>query len=485
MSRAVKQPQVVDYEPYYEMLQKDTDEVYDIANRCRSQGYDPELKVEIPQANDLADRTQKLLNFLHPRNTAAQIRELTELHEGNRELVALDLAKIVCAETFLYAKTSKCQVCDGKGTIKKGYRTRDCHACEGSGLKLDYTKDLITNTWEETLEAMENFADIKKTTKTRMALCIYHGICAGLAVLTEGILVAPLEGVVSCRIIDNASGSRSLAINFAGPIRSAGGTGQALSVLIGDILRRQFGLEPPEMTFEEIERYKEEVMKYGRGLQYRPSNPQIEVLCNNCPVYLDGEGVGEEVSGQRDLPRVPTNKCREGALLVLCEGMVLKAPKILKYTDALGFSEWEWLREFAPNKEEEDDGPKTLQPINKYLADMVAGRPIFSQPMQVGGFRLRYGRSRLAGLATTAVHPSTMKVVAGFFITGTQLKYERPGKGTVVTPCDSIEGPYVQFTDGSGKRIREPSELPDGLPTDPLLADRKDLGYWRITRSSR
>ena len=33
MSRAVKQPQIVDYEPYYEMLQDSTDEVYEIANR--------------------------------------------------------------------------------------------------------------------------------------------------------------------------------------------------------------------------------------------------------------------------------------------------------------------------------------------------------------------------------------------------------------------------------------------------------------------
>ena len=467
MSRAVKQPQIVDYEPYYEMLQDGTDEVYEIANRCRQQGKDPELTVEIPQANDLADRTQKLLSFLHPRKTAEQIRELTLIHDGNRELVALDLAKIVCAETFLYAQTTKCQTCDGKGSIKKGWRTRDCHACGGGGVHIDYMKDILTNQWKDTLTEMENFNDKKKSTKTRMALSMYHGICAGLAVLTEGILVAPLEGVVNCRIIDNASGSRSLAINFAGPIRSAGGTGQALSVLIGDILRRQFGLEPPEMTFEEIERYKEEVMKYSRGLQYRPSNPQIEILCQNCPVYIDGEGVGEEVSGQRDLPRVPTNKCREGALLVLCEGMVLKAPKILKYTDALGFAEWEWLRDFTSHKKDEEEGPKKLHPLNKYLTDMVAGRPIFSQPMRVGGFRLRYGRSRLAGLATTAVHPATMKAVAGFFITGTQLKYERPGKGTVVTPCDSIQGPYVQFTDGSGKRIQDPADLPDGLPTDP------------------
>ena len=37
----------------------------------------------------------------------------------------------------------------------------------------------------------------------------------------------------------------------------------------------------------------------------------------------------------------------------------------------------------------------------------------------------------------------------------------------MVTPCDSILGPYVQFTDGSGKRIQDPADLPDGLPTDP------------------
>ena len=34
-------------------------------------------------------------------------------------------------------------------------------------------------------------------------------------------------------------------------------------------------------------------------------------------------------------------------LLVVCEGLVLKAPKILKYVDALGLDGWEWLRPFA------------------------------------------------------------------------------------------------------------------------------------------
>ena len=99
-------------------------------------------------------------------------------------------------------------------------------------------------------------------------------------------------------------------------IRSAGGTGQALSVLIADILRRKFDLGVAKVTSNEIERYKEEVGTYGRGLQYRPSNPELGIIAENCPVYLDGEGVGNEVTGQRDLPRVPTNKVREGCLLV-------------------------------------------------------------------------------------------------------------------------------------------------------------------------
>ena len=39
--------------------------------------------------------------------------------------------------------------------------------------------------------------------------------------------------------MNNADGSEFLSIDFAGPIRAAGGTGQALSVLIGDMLRRE------------------------------------------------------------------------------------------------------------------------------------------------------------------------------------------------------------------------------------------------------
>ena len=453
------------HEEYLELLLEQCNQEYEIATKARLQGHDPRIEVEIPQAHDLAQRTQQLLDFLHPRNTAEQIRSLTEHHEGNREMVALDLAFIVCAETLLYGKSRNCKACNGTGEVKEGeWRKRECNACSGKGVIIEYKDDIKTITSEEVLEAFEA-ADKTKWRPRQIAMAIYHGICAGLAVLTEGILVAPLEGVVSARILTNEDDTKCLAVNFAGPIRSAGGTGQALSVLIADILRRKFDLGVAKVTSNEIERYKEEVGTYGRGLQYRPSNPELGIIAENCPVYLDGEGVGNEVTGQRDLPRVPTNKVREGCLLVMCEGLVLKAPKILKYVEALELDGWDWLRKFVKSSDS-GDGERTIKPSQKYISDVLAGRPVFGQPMREGGFRLRYGRSRLGGLATTSVHPATMQALNGFIIIGTQMKYERPGKATVVTPCNEIEGPYVEFKDGSARRIQEMTDIPTGLPTD-------------------
>jgi len=472
---------MVAYAKYLANLHAEADVIYEVAEEARSKGFDPKLQVEIPKANDLADRTQKLLEFLHPRNTAEQIRELTKLYEGNRERVAIEVAKIVCAESYLYGKIVDCSDCGGSGEIKKGNWNAECYDCGGLGKDMGFKDEIGNSVWRDTLQEFEKR---KKSALWKSGedsqflseIAIYHGVCAGLAVLTEGILVAPLEGVVSARFITNNDGSPSLAISFAGPIRSAGGTGQALSVLIADILRRDFGLKNPIMSFEEVERYKEETGAYARGLQHRPSNPEIEEIVKSCPVYIDGEGVGNEVTGQRDLPRVKTNKVREGMLLVVCEGLVLKAPKILKYVDALGLDGWEWLRPFAKGSAKGTDN--TVKPNGKFISDVLAGRPIFSLPMETGGFRLRYGRSRLAGLATTSLHPATMTALSGFVIIGTQMKYERPGKGTVSTPCDSIDGPYIEFKDGSAKTIESFDDLELQYPTDPDYKIEKiwDLG---------
>ncbi len=456
------------YEEYLKRLHSEANHAYEIAQVARSKGHDPKNHVEIPKAKDLADRTQKLLDFLHPRNTAEQIRRLTKDFDGNRERVAIEIARIVCAESYLYGTLMDCADCGGTGIKKKGNWESPCYECEGIGNKLGFANNIDVD-FKETMKVFDskkgNLWSPDSPSQRLSEMAIYHGMCAGLAVLTEGILVAPLEGVVSARILRNTDNTYCLAASFAGPIRSAGGTGQALSVLIADIIRRDFDLVNPVMSFEEVERYKEETGAYARGLQHRPSNPEIETIVKSCPIYIDGEGVGNEVTGQRDLPRVRTNKVREGMLLVVCEGLVLKAPKILKYVDALKLDGWDWLRPFA--KGSKTGGDNSVKPNKKYISDVLAGRPVFSQPMEVGGFRLRYGRSRLAGLATTSVHPASMKALAGFIVIGTQMKYERPGKGTVATPCDSIDGPYLQFKDGSAKTIVNYDEIPMRYPTDP------------------
>ena len=208
------------YDDYIQSLQEDCNKVYEVAESARKKGLDPKNFVEIPQAHDLADRTQKLLKFLHTRDTASQIRELTDKFQGNRELVALEIGKIVSAESYLYGGIEKCTACNGKGVIKNDWREDTCLKCDGKGFELSCS-DLPH--WSKTLEQFDKLDQFDN--KDKIPLAIYHGVCAGLAVLTEGILVAPLEGVVSSRLIDNNNGTTGVAISFAGPIRSAGGTG--------------------------------------------------------------------------------------------------------------------------------------------------------------------------------------------------------------------------------------------------------------------
>src|SRR3989454_820295 len=158
---------------------------------------------------------------------------------------------------------------------------------------------------------------------------VERSVRVGLAILTEGILVAPLEGLAGVKIKRNRDGSSYVDLSYAGPIRSAGGTGQALSVLIADIVRRELGLGRYIPTREEVERFKEEIPLYRQAqhLQYTPSDEEISLIVSNCPVAIDGEGTEDaEISGHRDLPRIETNRIRGGACLVIADGMCLKAP---------------------------------------------------------------------------------------------------------------------------------------------------------------
>ena len=76
---------------YFKNLADGAEYCYQIANEARSKGLDPELSVEIPRAEDLASRVEKLLADWHVEGVAERIRELSKDH--NREEVSLLIAK--------------------------------------------------------------------------------------------------------------------------------------------------------------------------------------------------------------------------------------------------------------------------------------------------------------------------------------------------------------------------------------------------------
>jgi DNA polymerase II large subunit len=394
---------------YFEALAKEADRCYAVARRARARGMDPETFVEIPQAEDLASRVEKLLSSWNVEGVAARIRELSKDH--NREEVSLLVAKEVATKP---AKSKE--------------------------------------------EAID------------------RAIRVGLAVLTEGILVAPLEGIAGIKLGRNGDGTSYLAISFAGPIRSAGGTGQAMAVLIGDVVRRELGIDRYIPTHGEVERFKEEIPLYKQAqhLQYTPTNQEIELIAKNCPVCIDGEGTEDsEISGYRDLPRIETNKVRGGACLVIAEGLCQKAPKLEKHVKKLNMDGWQFISDYLALKKKDLSEEAKVKPDYKYLKDLIAGRPVLSHPSKVGGLRLRYGRGRTTGLAAIALNPSTMYAVDEFLAIGTQIKIERPGKAGAVTPCDEVEGPILLLNSGD---LVQANTVERFLELKPRVKEIVDLG---------
>lgn len=379
---------------YFELLETETERVYAIARKARKKGYDIEMEPEIPLAKDLAERVEGLVG---PPGIAQKIKEVEQ--KLSREEVAFQIAWDIAVEGMEEGKKDK-------------------------------------------IESKEKRAD--------------QAIRTSLAILTEGVVAAPLEGIAKIRIKHNFDQTSYLAVYFAGPIRSAGGTAAALAVLIADYIRLALNLDVFKPIEREIERYVEEVELYESevtNLQYSPKPDEIRLAAQNIPVEVTGEPTDHVEVSHRDLERVETNNIRGGALLAIAEGVIQKAPKVLKYAKKLNIEGWEWLEEFSKAHKSNDDQDGDKAKIDdKYMEDIIGGRPVLAYPHAKGGFRLRYGRSRNSGLAAMAIHPATMEIVE-FLAVGTQMKIERPGKGNCVVPCDTIEGPLVKLVDGSVVKV--------------------------------
>lgn len=397
---------------YFDVLREGVEASYRVARAARAQGFDPELDVETPLTEDLASRVERLLHEYDVEGVARRIRELSKNHD--REELAILVAKEI--------------------------------------------------------------AQRPAPSKER---AVERAVRVGLAILTEGILVAPLEGLADVKLKRNADGSSYVDLYYAGPIRSAGGTGQALSVLIADVVRRELGLGRWQPTRPEVERFKEEIPLYKQAqhLQYAPSDEEIELIVSNSPVGINGEGTEDaEISGHRDLPRIETNRIRGGACLVIADGLCLKAPKIQKHVRRLRIDGWGFLDTYLSGRTTTlDDAPEGVEPSEKFIQNILAGRPVLCYPSRPGGLRLRYGRTRATGLAALALHPATMHALNDFIAVGTQIKTERPGKAGAVTPCDTIEGPLVVLDSGDFVELTDAEAAKRLAPRIHVIADLGEI----------
>ncbi len=413
---------------YFAMLERMVKFSYVLAGRAKAKGYDPSTEIETPAVSHLATRVERLVG---PPGIAKRIGELAiEVKDRNELAISI--------------------------------------ACE----------------------IAENNKDGKDTEAV-----LYQAIQTGLAIVTEGVLVAPLEGITGVKIRQNKDGSKYPALFFSGPIRSAGGTAQGIAVLLGDQVRKVLGLDRYKPTKQIIKRYQEELQAYRRihSLQNMPSNEEIGKIVRGCPVCIDGEGTEtEEVSGHRDIGGF-TNAIRGGVALVITEGLSLKAKKMSKIVHALGIEGWEFIdnleKDKGKGKDEENKGKELVlnddlsaveaeaeeefereldltsdvKPNQKYMKEVIAGRPIVSLPSERGGFRLRYGRTRLTGIASIAIHPATCVLLEEFLAIGTQVKIERPGKAGIITTSSSIEPPIVLLKNGNLAEIHNTKQAKDEL----------------------
>ena len=285
-------------ENIFSQINKDVIACYDLANRTKLLGYDPDDSVKIPLARNMAERVEGLISSVAPevlgKGILARIQELEQQYGSQDWKVALVIAEEVAKEKF-------CQFSDKKRAIEIGIRT-------------------------------------------------------GFAYVTVGVVSSPLEGFIEIKFRQRKdNGKEYFALIYGGPIRSAGGTGASVSVLIADYVRKKLGYAQYDATEKEIKRAYGELCDYHErvtNLQYFPSEEEITFLMKNLPVQIDGDPSEKfDVSNNKDLDRRNSNKISNGFCLVMAECLSLKAPKVWKQLAKWGkdmdLEQWMFFDDFV------------------------------------------------------------------------------------------------------------------------------------------
>jgi len=390
---------------YFKNLRKEVDKIYSLSEDARAKGLDPADEVEIPLAMSMAEKVVGLISTIYPQMKGAGIDK--RILNLEKEYGKLDIT-VVFKITEEVAKQKFCK-------------------------------------FSSVLEAMD------------------AGIRIGFAYITLGVVSSPIEGFTGLKIRKTKENKEYLEASFSGPIRSAGTTASCVVLILIDYLRELFGYAKYDPTENEIKRVAAEISDFHEritNLQYMPTEEEMLFLAKHLPIQIAGDASESlEVSNYKNLERVDTDYLRSGVCLILAEGLAQKAAKgfrLLNQAKKHGIisTGFDFLEEYIKlhdkrNLGKSEDGPPT------YIKDLVAGRPVFGHPSRSGGFRFRYGRGRTSGFSAASLHPATMAITDSFIAIGTQLKIEKPTKGTAITSCDSIEGPIIKLHDGSVRKIKD------------------------------
>jgi DNA polymerase II large subunit len=324
---------------------------------------------------------------------------------------------------------------------------------------------------------------LSKTSKEKAALKIAEEITLGeygnedlrtrldnavrvsLAIVTEGVTIAPLQGISDVQLKKNSNGSDYLSISFAGPIRSAGGTEAALTMLIADHARKIVGVGSyiANSFDDETGRFMEELRIYERevgSFQFKVLDEDVVKCISNLPVELDGIDTDQvEVVGHRGMKRISTDRVRGGALRVMNDGLIGRCRKLLKLVEILEVDGWNWLNDLKGAIQTGNEDA-----VYHRMSEVITGRPVLSMTNKTGGFRLRYGRCYNTGFATVGIHPAIPILLKHAVVVGTQIKMDVPGKASTIALVDNIEPPLVRLNDGSVLHVSSAEQAIELLP---------------------
>ena len=341
----------------------------------------------------------------------------------------------------------------------------------------DNLRGLIQNTTKElaALKLAEEIAQGRYLgSETTLQEKLDLAVRVGLAIVTEGVTIAPLQGISEVKIKKNSDGSEYLSISFAGPIRSAGGTEAASTMLIADHVRKIAGLAKYQANSfdDETGRFVEELRLYERevgNFQFHVPNEDVITVISNLPVELDGIDTDSvEIVSHRNMTRISTNRVRGGALRVLNDGLIGRSRKLQKLIELFKLDGWEWLGDLQGAIQTGDEDAAAHR-----MREVITGRSVLSMPKKLGGFRLRYGRACNTGFASIGIHPVVAEILDHVITVGTQIKLDIPGKASTVAFVDSLDTPIVRLTNGNVVKIKNTAH---GIHLKPQIEKILHLG---------